>query len=227
MKIDRTFYDNQFYCTPHFGFKSVEINGSVYKSSSYSDRNRWDAWHDIIGCLHNLCDFNSMLDIGCGCGYAIKVAEDLGIKCAYGIDYSSYIINHRWSDNILISDAVSLPFKDNIFDLIISSSTFEHLYEEDIDKVLKEMSRVGNKWVFLNIDGVDGLLYKPYSLSKNAKIDKDNVQEIIKGHVTVQNYTWWLNRLRQYFTISQDVTQVFENNISCFAETSYKFICSL
>ena len=89
------------------------------------------------------------LDIGCGTGWAVQYAANLarGRGEFYGIDNSSEMIKEAeasYSGNKNIhfykANAESLPFKDNFFDLIISTNAFHHFANPG--KVLKEAHRV-------------------------------------------------------------------------------------
>ncbi|MCK4390727.1 MAG: class I SAM-dependent methyltransferase [Desulfobacterales bacterium] len=85
---------------------------------------------------------NRILDIGCGTGIILKLAESFGL--AYGMELSSEAIRFlRKRDLNLVtrSDAnQSLPFKSNTFSAITCLDLLEHL-DNDFD-LLKEIFRV-------------------------------------------------------------------------------------
>lgn len=103
--------------------------------------------------LINIKKGTRILDLGCGRG-------DLAIECARrgakvtGIDYSEDGIdiarnalkkqkkNIQENVHFFRMDAKNLKFTDNSFDLITSFDVFEHLFKEELEAVMNEISRV-------------------------------------------------------------------------------------
>lgn len=112
-----------------------------------------------------------VLDIGCGRG---DITLNLGSQCkmAYGIDYAADAITlaneikdkypKKIKDKVkfLKINAKKLDFPDNTFDVIIAIDVFEHLYDPELRKSLKEMKRVlkPNGVLFIHA-GTNRLLY--------------------------------------------------------------------
>lgn len=61
-----------------------------------------------------------LLDLGCGSGDQVPVADHYGLRYA-GVDYSS-------PNAGMLADAHALPFRDESFDLVLSYAVFEHLH---------------------------------------------------------------------------------------------------
>lgn len=86
-----------------------------------------------------------LLDIGCADGYFLKKVADLlpGTK-TYGVDVSEKLIRAgrlRYPKiNFVVADAHALPFKDNQFDLVLSTESLEHFLSPL--EALSEMKRV-------------------------------------------------------------------------------------
>lgn len=89
-----------------------------------------------------------VLDVACGTGYGSKILLDNGAKKVYGVDISEKAIEYSkeyFCDKNLIfkcGDATNLGFQDNMFDVIVSFETVEHImnyheYLEEIMRVLK------------------------------------------------------------------------------------------
>lgn len=73
-----------------------------------------------------------LLDVGCGNGYAVAEWAGSGLK-AIGVDVSLYRLS-RWVSvhkedrrPFVIADATALPFRDGVFDRIVSSGMIEHV----------------------------------------------------------------------------------------------------
>lgn len=87
------------------------------------------------------------LDVGCGAGYSMKKAKEIGCK-SFGIDPKP--MEHgvgRFGSNFIIDDVIikkaeaeCIPFETNMFDTVYSSHVLEHVNNED--ECLKEMKRV-------------------------------------------------------------------------------------
>ncbi len=84
-----------------------------------------------------------VLDIGCGSGLFIKMADAKGAGIT-GIDLSDALLNiareRNPSASLLNQDMECLPFKDKSFDLVTGFNSLQ--YAGDIMKVLKEIHRV-------------------------------------------------------------------------------------
>lgn len=95
-----------------------------------------------------------VLDLGSGRGEYSYWAAENGAKLVIGIDYSTEAINlankvkKRWPKKIRekikfqLMDAKDLRFKEKMFDMVISTEVFEHLYEEEQAVVLKNVKNV-------------------------------------------------------------------------------------
>lgn len=227
MKIDRFFYDKQYFDTATYGHKQYNLqNGSIKNSEHVSHRDQWDEWPKILKALDELCGpIKTILDVGCGCGYSVFKAIENGFD-AYGIDYSDSAIELGWNNrkNLLLADAVNLPFKRCSFDLVLSSSVFEHIYLSDIDIALSQIEKVAKKWLFFNIDGA--AVFREFELTKDESILPEFISEAIKGHVTNKSYDWWRNKISDHFTIIDELVFAFLAKVpDSFSEYSFKFIC--
>lgn len=87
--------------------------------------------------------FKKVLDAGCGDGEIGKLLkEQFGID-VYGIDISRRgvaLANEKGVRAKIADMSVKIPFADNMFDLVISSATIEHVISPD--RFLKEMRRI-------------------------------------------------------------------------------------
>ena len=104
-----------------------------------------------------------LLDVGCGAGFLLRVAEEKGLS-ACGIDLSERAVKMAkqitTNSEILVGNAEKLPWKDCSFDFVTCLGTLEHLPHPDrgvkeIVRVLKKGARtniiVPNLFSFVNI----------------------------------------------------------------------------
>lgn len=91
----------------------------------------------------------NVLDVASGSGYGTRYLLDKGAAKVVGIDNSREAIKYSREKyqtsgiEFILADAAKLPFKDNIFDIVVSFETIEHL--DDQEKFLREIKRVIKK----------------------------------------------------------------------------------
>ena len=121
----------------------------------------------------------TLLDVGCGIGYFVDYCRKHGIK-AEGIDFAPSLKEYWWKDKpyFRIGEASELPFADKSFDIVFSSDFFEHVPEEEVSIVNKEMHRVG-KVVIAKIA---------------FEADLHNSQVLY--HCTNKPKEWWVDKLK-------------------------------
>jgi len=119
----------------------------------------WDKFHlkkgrvisQIPEFLHDPNSFNKgyILDIGCGNGDQMKLFSEKDGFISIGIDVSYSALKEADTGlHVVHGDAESLPFKDNIFELVYSLGVIEHF--PGTNKAIKESYRVAahSGWVF-------------------------------------------------------------------------------
>jgi len=93
--------------------------------------------------LQQECNAKNILDIGCGTGFMLNLAND-SFDNIYGIDTTQAMLDKVdiSSGKIKLYNAIAekLPFEDNKFDMLTSYAFIHHL--EDYSIVLKEALRV-------------------------------------------------------------------------------------
>lgn len=123
----------------------------------------------------------SVLDVGASRGYICKHLEaELGIK-AVAMDISEHAFHTRATDSFVLHDArkAPWPFKDKEFDMCISLSFMEHLTEEEISIVIKEMARVSER------------AYLTITFEKTP-------QDVDVTHRTFKSHEWWITQFEEF-----------------------------
>ena len=72
---------------------------------------------------------------------------------------------------------------DRRFDLVISTDVLEHIPEESIDKILKDIFNYSDQWVFLTICTREAREILPNGMN---------------AHATVKPEEWWNDKLKDY-----------------------------
>lgn len=91
----------------------------------------------------NNIKFKKFLEVGCGMGYFSNKATQLGARVT-GVDVGANLIKMCRATNkkakFLVASASDLPFKDNTYDVLLSTEVIEHVEMQSL--ALKEMVRV-------------------------------------------------------------------------------------
>lgn len=121
----RTYYDTRY----HFAEDAERPN----------ERRMWHAMREI-GPLGGT-DF---LDLGCGAGWATRLARLHGVRHAVGLDFSATALElaraHTPDASWVLGDGTTLPFADETFDRVYSHGSMEHF--PDVAKGFRELHRV-------------------------------------------------------------------------------------
>lgn len=115
-------------------------HGSVFEESN---RVRIQRIIEKLTLDNGLRQKGSILDLGCGTGNILKIAEPY-FENLYGIDVSTHMLSEAKgycpTANLIKASADMLPFKSNMFDCVSLYSVLHHIY--DADPVLEEIYRV-------------------------------------------------------------------------------------
>ena len=197
-KFTGKYYDKDYFQTPE-GKKYHGSDGELHGWSYGNETGDWDGAHYITKAWKTVFECDNLLDVGAGRGTFIAYARHHGIE-AVGFDYSSWAIGEgrfakcepQW---LIEHDATKVwPYVSDSVDLVVALDFFEHIYEEDLDKVIPEMFRVAEHYIFLEIATVDGDREKGYVLKKDEPVPACLEGMAVAGHVTVQSERWWMDR---------------------------------
>lgn len=227
-------YYNKDYFVTEGGKKFKNADGSIGAWSYANPTGEWlgckpiaDAWKELFKLKKCKTDSKlcKVLDVGCGRGQFVTYLRDIGIE-AWGFDYSNWAIQHPYprcqKGWIMQHDAtVTWPYGNSTFDLVLALDLFEHIYLEDIDKVIGEMYRVAKKWIFLQVATIGGgsgggIHERGYILKKGEPVPVELQSYAVAGHVTVQNRQFWIDML---IKVKKDKWRLRDDLVSEFVKT--------
>ncbi|MHA1297931.1 MAG: class I SAM-dependent methyltransferase [Candidatus Helarchaeota archaeon] len=117
----------------------IKIKEAFDQISEIYDRVRRQPWKDLIDFMKNYDFFdncNIILDIGCGNGrhtklMASKCSLSIGLELSYELLKIAKLKYNALNIFYLNSDALNLPFRDNIFSKIIYIAALHHISGEN------------------------------------------------------------------------------------------------
>ena len=94
------------------------------------------------------------LDVGCGGGRTLVALKELGAREVYGIDIDKELVElakSRSGANITVGTALELPYKNNMFDVVISSGVLHHTpsIQKGIDEIRRVLKQNGTFYLLL------------------------------------------------------------------------------
>ncbi len=94
----------------------------------------------------------NVLEVGCNIGNQLALLQNQGFKNLYGIEIFPEATElakiHTKGINIIQGSAFDIPFKNDYFNLVFTSGVLIHTNPRDIKKMMKEICRVSNKYVW-------------------------------------------------------------------------------
>jgi SAM-dependent methyltransferase len=150
---------------------------------------RWRPLAQAIVDRYGLTAASRVLDVGCGKGYLLYELLQIvpGIDVT-GLDVSAYAIEHAKEevrDRLRVGNAVSLPFGDASFDLVVSLGTLHNLPLGDLWQALEEIERVGR--------GAKYVMVESYR-DEREKVNLLYWQLTCKSFYSVEDWEWLYQR---------------------------------
>lgn len=133
----------------------------IHKEKEYG--NTGHNWVDHF----DTTNVNSILDYGCGRSTLLDIVN--------------VEVKHRYDPAI---EEFSKKPEGLEFDLVVCTDVLEHIPEDELDELLCEICRYGNKAFF----------------SISMSLAQQILPNGMNAHVTVRNYDWWKELLSKYFT---------------------------
>ncbi len=168
-------------------------SGHDKKVSGYQNShiNWWwvNRWMQCFTSVFTVRD-KKVLDLGCGYGSMVAGLVTWGAD-AYGIDLSDYAIEKGkkeadYLENRIFQGSIHdlSRFEDNSFDLIYSNQVFEHLPEDYVEQLIREMMRVCRP---------GAKLWLAFVISEEENgVRGENDPDMT--HINIHSMDWWRRR---------------------------------
>lgn len=158
--------------------RGIEKGVSGYTNYSYMPTRSYEEASSFSNIV-----YGKVLDYGCAKGYLVHALRQLGVD-AWGFDISDYAVENAHPP---VKEYINNPNQPKLFDFIICKDVMEHVPEEQIPLVLKDMQ---NKLSVL------GEIIFVIPLGDN-NIFRIREYELDVTHVTKKDEDWWINTFRE------------------------------
>ncbi len=133
----------------------------------------------------------NILDAGCGDGYLIKSISKKGLRFS-GVDLSVNALKlarkNLGNQPFLVQSFLEyLPFKDNAFDIIVTTHTLEHVKE--FEKVVNELKRVASKKLIILVPSQEYVPYSPDYHLHYFPSEEDLLKRVALNNVEIDKYS--------------------------------------
>jgi len=113
---------------------------AIFSSSGLKECSSYYKW---IFRLLNLKTDDKLLDVACGAGFLLEMAENKGLF-TYGLDFSSSALKiaakNATSASLILSSGEKIPFRDETFDCVTCLGALEHF--SSCEQGIREIRRV-------------------------------------------------------------------------------------
>jgi len=94
-------------------------------------------------------DVNSILDVGCGEGTFLRSTDSAALKV--GLDISHATLRLVNTGHRVLASSDVLPFREDRFDLVVSTEVLEHLPPGAFEASCGEMQRVARRYILISV----------------------------------------------------------------------------
>lgn len=131
-------------------------------------------------CTTKDVNISNVLELGGGRGYISHILEGKGIN-ATCLDVARHCWYTRTCKNFVLADATErLPFENKQFDLAFSKDFLEHIPEEKIDNLVKDVARVSMRGFHL------------VTFSDHPHSRDDSTHQCLKSK------DWWISKFKEF-----------------------------
>jgi ubiquinone/menaquinone biosynthesis C-methylase UbiE len=109
-------------------------------------------------------DVSSVLDVGCGDGSLLRSVDSANLKV--GVDISYTALSLVTSGFKILASSEILPFRENEFDLVMSTEVLEHLPDWGFEASCSEIQRVAKRYVLISVPFHEDLARKQARCSR-------------------------------------------------------------
>jgi len=163
----------------------IQLNRETYdKIAKLFAQTRQYLWDDLMSFLTYTKDNQKILDIGCGTGRLYHLFKKIQGIDYIGIDQSEGQIREAQKDfpenNYIVGEMTTLPFENEIFDVVFCIATLHHLPDEMTRlQAIREMKRVLKKGGYICMTNWNLFSHTAQKTAKSGKYLVKNEHDFI------------------------------------------------
>ena len=162
------------------------------EGSNYVNYTDDPGWAKVLDVMDTHISDTTILEVACAKGFFVKEARRRGYA-AWGIDISEYAISRAQpivKPYVRQGNAVELPWADDYFDHLFAFEFMEHVYLDEIDRVISEMIRVTKP---------NGLIVMKIGLAFDDDNPNPHKNDGLAGHNHQGDVTHYNNQVRAWW----------------------------
>lgn len=122
-------------------YEKKYVHDTYNTIASHFSNSRYKPWDKVKEFLLTLSETSTMVEVGCGNGKNLGISKGLSIGC--DICPNLLEIAKSKGHQVILADALNLPFKNNFADAVISIAVIHHLSNEERRiKAIAEMIKI-------------------------------------------------------------------------------------
>lgn len=215
-------YDESYFFPNRYGGKRY-LEPSGKESEFCFNSGTIQSWKRILSKLIALIGSpESVLDVGAGLGVWVEALNRNGIF-AHGLEFSKCAIEHAGSARNYLTlwniEEIPWPLTQKFY-WSTAIDLFEHLFDEDVDRVIAEMKRVSERFIIAKIctaqtpNEVWAAKKQAYpQVLEQAKMEGFEWL-VASGHINSQTPNYWLKKLEDAdWKNKSDLVQIFKQDM--------------
>lgn len=143
---------------------------------------------DAVRLARALPGARTALDVGCGAGQILRLAEAAGFGVA-GVEIVPHLFRRQLAGfTVALAALPNLPLRNRSFDVVFAIDVLEHLPPADVEPSIAELRRVSARYLIAEVNSDPW----HWRMASGERVDV---------HRTQRPKEWWTERLSRHFDL--------------------------
>jgi 2-polyprenyl-3-methyl-5-hydroxy-6-metoxy-1,4-benzoquinol methylase len=186
-------------------YTSDQIQSSLHKSQKRIVEGRQRFFSQVISDHIKYKNYPVILDAGCGDGVNLNLLNNFKGATIYGMDYNPLRITRAKKSlqdiSILQGDLLALPFKEQLFDVILLNQVLEHIPEDGavIREIYKSLKQDGLLILCVPNEGCFLGQLRNNVIQRSISRTTDHIHFYTEQHMTslLNSNNWTIKEIRR------------------------------
>lgn len=216
-------YDSHYFFADKYGPKKYTRPDGSMGTFGYTQGGLWGFQRILDKLIELLGAPQSVLDLGSGCGGLVATLNNNYIE-ALGLEFSQYAIDNAVMDArkyLKHWDLEKTPWPvEKQYDWVTAIDLYEHVFLEDVDRIIAETKRVARRWIIAKIYTAQ-LQHEVWAAQK-ASYEEVLAQAkaegfewlVVSGHVNSQFPQYWREKFQDdKWQLRDDLSERFKRDL--------------